>query len=253
MSQFDGKIKKISTISTTNQSETSKFNYKSDQITKLTRSKLQKSNCDKVKDQASNSNKCKLQNPMDSDGGGDGVEEIDEIEFEKSLKTNKEDEDEVVNDDEVDELDNSELGGSEDEDDTMRKIGKCQKLSSQESAPIKEPPKKRKETSANVVPKESNLSEDRTKVATKCDHLSTWAASIEHGLATINELPAFPMFANKKKQKLIDRDDSTQALFDYVTEQAETQVVSTSGTSKTSKASEKTGSSNPIEPSNEEV
>ncbi|GBC52518.1 hypothetical protein GLOIN_2v1880776 [Rhizophagus irregularis DAOM 181602=DAOM 197198] len=98
------------------------------------------------------------------------------------------------------------------------------KFNENESDKIQSKRRKKKEK-LNTIPKEVNLSDERTKIATNimlltqknhCDehdracyvtgshhlfltpqHLSTWAASIEHNLATIDTPPSFPIFANK--------------------------------------------------------
>ncbi|GES88240.1 class I SAM-dependent methyltransferase [Rhizophagus clarus] len=104
---------------------------------------------------------------IDEIGEIDEVEEIDEMEFEKGLTTNKNKAQileyknlEIVNIDVVNDLDDSEIDEL-DEDDictfNKRKESDCY---------IKEPSWKKKEISVNAISKESNLSEERTKVAT---------------------------------------------------------------------------------------
>ncbi|GES88846.1 hypothetical protein GLOIN_2v1880776 [Rhizophagus clarus] len=72
---------------------------------------------------------------------------------------------------------------------------------------IKEPLQKKKEVSVNTILKESNLSEERTKVVTNvmlisqkhhCEEMKDLVILMEHKLATIDESSAFPMFINKK-------------------------------------------------------
>src|ERR1043166_1146744 len=120
------------------QSKSSKPNCKS-QTPRLTRLKLKISannDDDKAKNQTTKSVKSKLQKSIVSDS--DGVEEIDEVEFEKNLITNEENEVqtlknfktmedieqdiEIEYDDEVNEINNLESEESDDNDDTFMEI-----------------------------------------------------------------------------------------------------------------------------------
>ncbi|GBB85859.1 hypothetical protein RclHR1_12300002 [Rhizophagus clarus] len=169
------RIKKSKSL-LTNQSKTPKSSSKSNHATRLTKSilqrKIQIEETDKVEEtdeveqiddieETDEIDETDEVEEIDEIGEIDEVEEIDEMEFEKGLTTNKNKAQileyknlEIVNIDVVNDLDDSEIDEL-DEDDI--KESDCY---------IKEPSWKKKEISVNAISKESNLSEERTKVAT---------------------------------------------------------------------------------------